>query len=86
MFGCSFVQVPSIYCISSAGDTLLRLSAKDIDAPLPSCVVLRIREGHPPHDYIPRRARLTELLGIILGFEEASILLDSPCLIWPLHS
>ena len=33
MFGCSFVQAPSIYCISSAGETLLGLSGKGHSCP-----------------------------------------------------
>ena len=35
---------------------------------------------------ISQSARATELLGIILVFEAAPMLLDSLCLIWPLHS
>ena len=51
MFGCSFAQVPSIYCISSASDTLLGLSGKDIHVPQPYRAVLRIRAEYPLQDY-----------------------------------
>ena len=76
MFGCSFVQAPWIYCISSAGETAGVTLGKDIRVPLPSCAVLRILETEYPFRKtmrISRSARVTELLGI-LGIEVAPML------------
>ena len=87
MFGCSFVQAASIYCISSVNDTLLGLSGKGHHAPMPSWAILRIQEEYPSQEYEgSQSARVTELLGIILGLEAVPMLLDSLRFIWPLHS
>ena len=51
MFASSFVQVPSIYCILSAGDILLGYLGKDIHVPLPPFAVLGIQQEYPLQDY-----------------------------------
>ena len=61
---------------------------KDIHVPLPflCCPQDTRRISITRLWIISRSARVTELLGIILGFEVAPMLLDSLGLIWPLHS
>ena len=88
MFGCSFVQVPWIYDISSAGETLLGLSGKGHPCPTSFlCCPRDTRRVSMARLWsISRSERKSKLLGIILGFEAAPMPLDSLPHIWPLHS
>ena len=78
MFGCSFVQVPSTHCMSSAGDTLLGLSGKGHSCltGFLCCPQDTRRVSITRLWKILQSARVTELLGIILFFEVAPMLLD----------
>ena len=87
MFGCSFVQVPSIYCILSAGETarvIWEWTFMSHHLPVLSSGYEKIT--HRKTMRISQSARVTELLGITPGFEMAPMLLDRLSLIWPLHT
>ena len=83
MFGCSLVQLPSIYYISSAGETQVGYtSERTFDShSLPALFSRHEKSIHHKTIEDFTNCKRTELLIIILVFELSPVLLDSLCLV-----